>query len=31
LGGWVNRYQSRALAGKIGMEQSVIEFMRLNT
>ncbi len=31
LGGWVNRYQTRALAGKIGMEESVVEFLRLNS
>jgi len=31
LGGWVNRYQSRALAGKIGMEESVVEFLSLNS
>jgi len=30
LGGWVNRYQSRALAGKIGMEESVVEFLSTN-
>jgi len=31
LGGWVHRYQSRALAGKIGMEESVVEFLSLNS
>jgi hypothetical protein len=31
LGGWVNRYQSRALAGKIEMEESVVEFLSLDS